>query len=73
MTSNYNLYTVQRSNETLSEIVFNFYKDEIDYLEEVLLLNVELYKEDVYLTKGLTIKLPLISKTTTKQRVSLWD
>lgn len=66
-------YTVQRTDETLDSIVYNFYKGEFGYLEQVLAANIFLYQEDVFLTKGLTIYLPYLPVSQAKDRITLWS
>lgn len=51
-------YIVKRDNEILDEIVFNYYGVSLGYIELVLETNILLYKENIYLRKGLEIELP---------------
>lgn len=65
-------YKVIRDNETVDQIVYRFYGSSYGYLELVLKNNVFLYKEGIYLTKGLVITLPEEQKEA-KARVTLWE
>ncbi len=65
-------YTVKREDETLDEIIYNYYGSSLGYLELVLEANVFLYKEDIFLRKGLILELSDIQKEP-QDRISLWN
>ncbi len=64
-------YEVIREDETLDEIVFNYYGASFDYLEKVLEANDFLVSEELYLPVGTTIILPQLEEQA-EERETLW-
>lgn len=64
-------YEVIREDETLDEIVFNYYGASFGYLEKVLDVNDFLVSEELYLPVGTTIILPQLEEQA-EEREALW-
>ncbi len=63
-------YEVIREDETLDEIVFNYYGASFGYLEKVLDVNDFLVSEELYLPVGTTIILPKLEEQAEEKGVN---